>query len=67
MSFIYLGQHVFDSIGIIIRPSLEKNIDPLHRTIKTRHGIPNVHIKLMFTIYMSLFSYYSTRISVFRL
>ena len=39
----------FDSIGIIIRPSL-KNTDPLHRTIKTLHGIPNVHNKLVFII-----------------
>ena len=28
--------------------------DPLHKTIKTRFGIPNVHNKLLITIHMSL-------------
>jgi len=35
--------------------ALSKNIDPLHRAIKTRYGIPNVHNHLMFTIHVFVF------------
>ena len=34
--------------------ALSKNTDPLHRTIKTRYGIPNVHNKFISEIRMSL-------------
>ena len=34
--------------------ALSKNKEPLHKTIKTRFGIPNVHNKHLVMIHMSL-------------
>ena len=65
MLSIDLGRHV--SIPLESSSGPLKNTDPLHRTSKIHYGIPNVHNKLMFITQMSLFSYYSIWISVFRL
>ena len=34
--------------------ALSKNTHPLHKAIKTRFGIPNVHNKLLVMVHMSL-------------
>jgi len=49
MLFIDLRRHVSIPLESSSGP-LWKNTDPLHRTIKTRYGIPNVHNKLIFKI-----------------
>ena len=36
---------------------LQKYIDPLHKIVKMRYGIPDAHTEPMFTIHVSLFSY----------
>ena len=36
---------------------LQKYIDHLHRIIKMRYGIPEACVKLVFTVYVCLFSY----------
>jgi hypothetical protein len=54
MLFIELGRQVLIPLESSSGP-LWKNTDPLHRTIKTHYGIPNIHNKLMFTIHVFIF------------
>ena len=44
--------------------ALSKNTDPLHRTIKTRYGIQNVHNKFMFAIYIFVFLLFDLDIQI---
>ena len=46
---------------------LQKYIDPLHKIVKMRYGIPDAYIEPVFTIHMSLFSYCSIWTSVLEL
>ena len=61
MSLLIFGFSIHK--GIIIRPSL-KYTDPLHKTIKTRFGIPTIHSNLCLW-YTYLCYYCSTWIYVF--